>query len=242
MVASVGAMSFVSLVFLPFLVGTLLLYWGAPGRRSQNVVLAVASAIFYGWVEPWFVGLLYASALLDWALALGIARFPARRNLLLALSLATNLGLLATFKYFDFFATSVAAAAATLGLRVDAPTLHLLLPAGISFYTFQALSYTVDVWRGKLAPRRDPLDVVVFVSLFPQLVAGPVERARDLLPQVEARRRGDTAAFAERASSRTSGARSWGAPPPRPPPRSRSWRWPAAGPQSSGSWASRASR
>lgn len=189
-------MSFVELTYLPFLAMVLVIYWASPGRRSQNLVLALASAAFYGWVHPWFLTLLYGSCVLDWATALGMARWPARKGVFLGLSLVGNLGLLATFKYFDFFANSVAAALGSLGLHVSLPLLHLALPVGISFYTFQTLSYTIDVWRGQVLARRSLLDFTVFVSLFPQLVAGPVERARDLLPQVEAERRWDTGGFA----------------------------------------------
>jgi len=182
-------MTFVQLAYLGFLPAVLLVYWALPSTRAQNVLLAITSAVFYGWVHPWFLLLLYASTLIDYGVGLGMARWPGRRNLLLGLSLVGNLGLLGTFKYFDFFAGAVAAAGARLGLHLDPPLLRLLLPAGISFYTFQSLSYSIDIWRGRLEPRRDLLAFVVFVSLFPQLVAGPIERARDLLAHVESPRR-----------------------------------------------------
>lgn len=190
-------MSFVDPVYLPFLAVTLAVYWGVRGRVAQNGVLALASAVFYGWVHPWFLVLLYASTLLDWGVGLGITHRPARKHLFLGLSLAGNLGLLGAFKYFDFFVGSVQAALEGVGLHANLPLLRLALPAGISFYTFQTLSYTVDVWRGRLPARRTLLDVVVFVSMFPQLVAGPVERAGDLLPQVERERRWSPALFTE---------------------------------------------
>ncbi len=190
-------MSFVQLAYLPFLALVLGLYWAARDRVLQNLILAVASGAFYGWVHPWFLTLLYGSCVLDWATALGMVRWPSKKNWCLALSLVGNLGLLGTFKYFDFFATSFAGALESLGLGANLPLLQLALPAGISFYTFQTLSYTIDVWRGHIAPRRSLLDFTVFVSFFPQLVAGPVERARDLLPQVEAPRTWETTAVAE---------------------------------------------
>ncbi len=190
-------LSFVQLAYLPFLALVLGLYWAVRDRLLQNVILVVASGVFYGWVHPWFLTLLYGSCLLDWASALGMVKWPRRKNLFLGVSLVGNLGLLGTFKYFDFFATSVQAALASLGIHASLPLLQLALPAGISFYTFQTLSYTIDVWRGHIAPRPSLLDFTVFVSLFPQLVAGPVERARDLLPQVEAPRRWETNVFAE---------------------------------------------
>lgn len=183
-------MTFVQQEFLVFFALVLAVTWGMPlvGERrriAQNAVLLVASAVFYGWVEPWMLGLLLFSTLLDYGVTLGMTRWPARRQALLALSLTGNLGLLGAFKYLGFFVQSVGDALTALGFVVHWPTLEIALPVGISFYTFQTLSYTLDVYRGKLTPRRSLLDVALFVSFFPQLVAGPVERARDLLPQLE---------------------------------------------------------
>ncbi|MEY3214565.1 MAG: hypothetical protein RIT28_5046 [Pseudomonadota bacterium] len=183
-------MTFVQQEFLVFFALVLAVTWGMPlvGERrrvAQNAVLLVASAVFYGWVEPWMLGLLLASTLLDYGVTLGMARWPDRRKALLALSLVGNLGMLGAFKYLGFFVQSVGDALTALGFVVHWPTLNIALPVGISFYTFQTLSYTLDVYRGKLSPRRSFLDVALFVSFFPQLVAGPVERARDLLPQLE---------------------------------------------------------
>jgi D-alanyl-lipoteichoic acid acyltransferase DltB (MBOAT superfamily) len=178
-------MSFVQLEFLWFLLIVLALYWGVPKRRWQNALLAVSSAIFYGWVHPWFLVLLYGSAVLDYNVGRAIVSRPERKRLWLTLSLAGNLGMLGYFKYCDFFIDNVIAALSALGLETSLHTLGVFLPVGISFYTFQTMSYTIDIYRGTLKPRRDFLDYVVFVSFFPQLVAGPVERASRLLPQVE---------------------------------------------------------
>jgi alginate O-acetyltransferase complex protein AlgI len=185
-------MRFNSFDFLVFLVVVLAVYWRLP-RRGQNLFLLAASYVFYGWVHPWFLCLLAGSTLMDWAAALGMARFPARRRLLLVLSLIGNLGLLGTFKYFDFFSANLAALLARLGWDVPLPVLDVLLPVGISFYTFQSLSYTIDVYRGLLAPRRSLTDFALFVTMFPQLVAGPIERARTLLPRIERERTMDFA-------------------------------------------------
>ncbi len=186
-------MTFVQLEFLWFLLIVLTLYWGMPKRRWQNALLAVASAVFYGWVHPWFLLLLYGSAVLDYNVGHAMQRHPSRKKLLLGLSMAGNLGMLGYFKYCDFFIENVVAALDSLGLQTSMHTLGIFLPVGISFYTFQTMSYTIDIYRGELKPRRDFLDYVVFVSFFPQLVAGPVERASRLLPQVEQDRkfRGD---------------------------------------------------
>lgn len=180
-------MTFHSLDFLVFLVLTLGAYWCLP-HRAQNVFLLAASYLFYGWVHPWFLTLIAASTVVDYAMAIAMERWPRRRGTFLVVSLVSNLGLLGFFKYFGFFVDNVAALAGGLGLELSRPSLSIVLPVGISFYTFQTLSYTIDVYRGQLAARRSLLDVALFVSFFPQLVAGPIERATTLLPQVEAER------------------------------------------------------
>jgi len=177
-------MSFVQPAFPLFLGAVVAVYWLLRARRLQNLWLLAASAIFYGWRTPWWVLLLAFSVLLDYSCALRM-QGSARRGAWLALSLAGNLGLLGAFKYLDFALSNLAL------LGVGAGPVGVALPAGVSFFTFQTMSYTIDVYRGRLAPRRGLLDYATFVCLFPQLVAGPIERARDLLPQVEAERRFD---------------------------------------------------
>jgi D-alanyl-lipoteichoic acid acyltransferase DltB (MBOAT superfamily) len=179
---------FHSLEFIVFLAVTLAIYW-ALGRRAQNVLLLVASYVFYGWVHAWFLALIAVSTIVDWAAALLIERQPSRKRAWLGLSLAANLGMLGVFKYFNFFAENVNEVLGAVGLGASLPALEILLPVGISFYTFQTLSYTIDVYRGRLHARRSLVDVAVFVAFFPQLVAGPIERATSLLPQVEQPRR-----------------------------------------------------
>ena len=194
--------TFVQSEFLVLLAAVLALYWpvlgrirGPSRRRLRNALLLGSSAVFYGWVHPWYLGLLAFSTLLDFGVGLAMERHPDRKGRLLALSLAGNLGVLGTFKYFDFFITNVALVLEGVGFEAHLPTLRLALPVGISFFTFQTLSYSIDVYRGTLEPRRDLLDYATFVCLFPQLVAGPVERARDLLPQLERERRFDVERF-----------------------------------------------
>ena len=182
-------MTFIQVEFLVLLAVVYALYWGVGGRRFQNAVLLVSSAVFYGWVHPWFLLLLYGSSVLDYFMGRLIVERPESRRAWLTLSMIGNLGMLGYFKYFDFFVENVAAALRSLGVETGLGALGVFLPVGISFYTFQTMSYTLDVYRGKLEPRRDFLDYVVFVSFFPQLVAGPVERATNLLPQVEEDRR-----------------------------------------------------
>ncbi len=165
--------------------------------RAQNLLLLIASYVFYGWWDYRFLSLIVLSTLIDFGVGRRLGELPmmppnaSGRRLLLTVSVVANLGLLGTFKYFDFFADSLSDLMSSIGLSVDAPTLSLVLPVGISFYTFQTLSYTVDVYRGRLAPTRNLLDFAVFVAFFPQLVAGPIERASSLLPQIVTPRRVD---------------------------------------------------
>ncbi|MBL8142335.1 MAG: MBOAT family protein [Acidobacteria bacterium] len=177
-------MSFHSLDFVAFFLLVVSVYWCLP-HRAQNVLLLVASYAFYGWIHPWFLMLMGASTLIDWASALAMTRWPGQKRAWLGLSLVTNLGMLAFFKYFNFFVENANAAILALGGPTLRPGLDIVLPVGISFYTFQTLSYTIDVYRGELAARRSLVDVAAFVSFFPQLVAGPIERAAALLPQME---------------------------------------------------------
>ena len=182
-------MLFNSAIFFVFLAVVLAGYY-LFARRSQNAWLLVASYVFYGWWDWRFLFLLFATTAIAWATGLGMdCPFPRRRKACLVFSLVSNLGILGFFKYFDFFADSLAAAFAAFGLSADPPTLKIVLPVGISFYTFQALSYTVDVYRKDMPPTRSFLDFALYVSFFPQLVAGPIERATHLLHQFAGERR-----------------------------------------------------
>jgi D-alanyl-lipoteichoic acid acyltransferase DltB (MBOAT superfamily) len=188
-------MTFTTVTFLAFLLVVYAAYWALPGRRSQNLLLVVASYVFYGWWDWRFCALMLATCLIDFGATLGIARFstPSRRRLLLVTSLASNLVVLGIFKYFNFFAASLAAGLAALGWSVTPPYLEVILPAGISFYTFQALGYVIDVYRRETRAVGSLLDYMAFISFFPQLVAGPIERAPHLLPQFVAPRTFDYA-------------------------------------------------
>jgi D-alanyl-lipoteichoic acid acyltransferase DltB (MBOAT superfamily) len=192
---------FHSLEFFVFFAITLAVYWQLP-HRGQNVLLLVASYVFYGWVHPWWPLLLFATTTIDywsarkmWELRSDSQLPPgSRAKAWLWLSVITNFGLLGFYKYFDFFVDNVAAAGASLGWNIPHVALRLALPAGISFYTFQSMSYTIDVYRGHAPARRRFLDIATFVSFFPHLVAGPIMRATNLLPQVERERTFDAAA------------------------------------------------
>jgi len=190
-------MNFVQHEYLWFLAIVYVAYWALGRRAWQNALLVVASGIFYGWVHPWFCILLYGSAVLDFSLGLLIKRFPARRWTFAGISVVANLGLLSYFKYADFFVENVVAALTVAGVPGSFESLGILLPVGISFYTFQTMGYTIDVARGELKARERFLDYVLYVSFFAQLVAGPIERAGRLLPQIENERRFSLSAHRE---------------------------------------------
>lgn len=188
-------MLFNSIDFAIFLPIVFLLYWFVTHRnlRLQNAFILVASYVFYGWWDGRFLSLLLFSSLVDYMVGLALKKEerPARRKLYLVVSIITNLGLLGFFKYYNFFVDSFSEAFTFLGMPVQARTLSIILPVGISFYTFQSLSYGIDVYRRKLEPTRDIVAFLAFVSFFPQLVAGPIERATHLLPQFFVKRQFD---------------------------------------------------
>ncbi len=180
-------MVFNSLSFALFSPSVCALYWafGTHRLRVQNAFILAASYLFYGFWDARFLSLIIVSSLVDFLLGQAIynSQSSKTRGRLLFLSCLTNLGMLGVFKYFNFFVESAREAFTLLGLTVPNLSLEIVLPVGISFYTFQTLSYTIDIYRGQLKPERDPVAFFAFVSFFPQLVAGPIERAKDLLPQ-----------------------------------------------------------
>jgi alginate O-acetyltransferase complex protein AlgI len=181
-------MAFTSYDFLFFLLIVFILYWVVRERRRQNLILLAASYIFYGSVQAWYAIMLGLSTSVDFFLARGMVQYPHRRRLLMGLSLVLNLGVLAFFKYFDFFGASVSAFLDTLGLPADPFVLKIILPAGLSFFTLKKLGYMLDVSRGVLQPTHTFVDFALYVSFFPQIIAGPIERPQKLLPQLEAQR------------------------------------------------------
>ena len=178
-------MLFNSFEFVIFLPVVLVLYWTLP-RRFQNLLLLVASYVFYAAWDWRFVGLLWLSTVVDYLVGrtLGATEETSRRRRLLTISLVVNLGILASFKYFNFFVDSAAALLEQFGLSANVPTLRIILPVGISFYTFQTLAYTIDVYRRKAEVEYNPITFALYVAYFPQLVAGPIERAQRLIPQL----------------------------------------------------------
>lgn len=181
-------------IYLVFLSLAVLIYWHLSWRR-QNVFLLAASYFFYGWWDWRFLGLILISTLTDFYCARVIASSSrdVQRKLLLALSVLLNIGFLGFFKYYDFFAESLAVVLQAIGLPVSVKVLGIILPPGISFYTFQALAYIVDVYFKRLEPAESLVDYALFISLFPHLIAGPIQRPSHLLPQVQQPRHFDSA-------------------------------------------------
>ncbi|MEZ5227697.1 MAG: MBOAT family protein [Acidimicrobiales bacterium] len=183
-------MLFNSIDFAIFFAIALLLYWRLPAR-FRNHVLLIGSIYFYGRWNWRFLGLLAISTVVDYSVGQLLARTeePSARKRLLIVSMVTNLGILGVFKYANFFVDSFADMVGGLGLDPNKPFLDVVLPVGISFYTFQTMSYTIDVYRRRLEAVDDLLVFATFVAYFPQLVAGPIERAKILLPQLQSHQR-----------------------------------------------------
>ncbi|MCB0763764.1 MAG: MBOAT family protein [Flavobacteriales bacterium] len=190
-------MLFNSIDFAVFLPLVFLLYWWVGGRsiRRRNIILLLSSYIFYGWWDPRFLLLIAFSTVVDFAVGLAMegTLVQRRRKYLLWTSLVVNIGLLGYFKYANFLLDSFVGAFTFFGGEFHADRLDIILPVGISFYTFQTLSYSIDVYHRRMRPISDPIAFAAYVSFFPQLVAGPIERAINLLPQFQELRKFDTA-------------------------------------------------
>ena len=186
-------MLFNSLDFAIFLPIVFILYWFVfkDNLKKQNFLLVVASYVFYGWWDWRFLSLILISTIVDYSVGLRLygTHKAKYRKLLLWISIGVNLGFLGFFKYYNFFLENFVTAFSFFGKEISANSLNIVLPVGISFYTFQTLSYTIDIYRKKLQPTSDFIAFTAFVSFFPQLVAGPIERASNLLPQFYVKRR-----------------------------------------------------
>ncbi|SNS36751.1 D-alanyl-lipoteichoic acid acyltransferase DltB, MBOAT superfamily [Belliella buryatensis] len=185
-------MLFNSLDFAIFLPIVFICYWFLFNRnlKAQNLLILVASYVFYGWWDWRFLSLIAFSTLIDYLVGIGLGKEEnaKRRMLLLTISICANLGFLGFFKYYNFFLDNFINGFQMLGVPFKASSLKIILPVGISFYTFQTMSYTIDVYRKKLIPTHDWIAFGAYVSFFPQLVAGPIERATNLLPQFSEKR------------------------------------------------------
>ena len=180
-------MLFNSIDFAIFLPIVFILYWFVTNKnlKLQNLLIVVASYVFYGWWDWRFLSLIVFSTVVDYTVGrqLRTEENQLKRRILLWTSILVNLGFLGFFKYYNFFLDNFITAFSFFGQDIQANSLNIILPVGISFYTFQTLSYTIDVYKRKLEPTKDFVAFSAFVSFFPQLVAGPIERATHLLPQ-----------------------------------------------------------
>ena len=189
-------MLFNSLDFAIFLPLVFVLYWFVTNKslKLQNFLIVVASYVFYGWWDWRFLFLVVFSTLVDYSIGVALSKQnnELKRKVLLWTSISVNLGFLGFFKYYNFFLDNFIDAFSFFGMPINANSLNIILPVGISFYTFQTLSYTIDVYKRRLEPTKDFIAFTAFVSFFPQLVAGPIERATNLLPQFYKKRAFDS--------------------------------------------------
>ena len=190
-------MHFNSIDFAIFLPVVFFLYWFVAHKnlKFQNFLLVIASYFFYAWWDWRFLSLIVFSTLVDYVVGVLLSKEEngSKRKVLLWISIIVNLGFLGFFKYYNFFLENFVSAFSLFGSELKVSSLQLILPIGISFYTFQTLSYTIDVYKRKLEPTKDIIAFSAFVSFFPQLVAGPIERASNLLPQFYTKRKFDNA-------------------------------------------------
>ena len=188
-------MLFNSIDFAIYLPIVFFLYWFIFNKnlRSQNLLLLIVSYIFYGWWDYRFLSLIFISSAVDFVVGteLSKTKLIKKRRLFLLASIVVNIGLLGFFKYYNFFADSFYDAFTFMGMRIKPSHLNIVLPVGISFYTFQTLGYSIDVYKKRIKPSNDIIVFFAFVSFFPQLVAGPIERATNLLPQFYQKRQFD---------------------------------------------------
>ena len=180
-------MFFNSIDFAIFLPIVFFIYWfiGSKNLKLQNCLIVVASYLFYGWWDWRFLILIFFSTVIDYSVGDSLSKQnnPVKRKILLWISVVVNLGFLGVFKYYNFFIENFTDLFSLFGTEIKTKSLEFILPVGISFYTFQTLSYTIDVYNRKLKASQDFIAFMAFVSFFPQLVAGPIERAKNLLPQ-----------------------------------------------------------
>ena len=188
-------MLFNSINFAFFLPIVFVLYWFVANKnlKLQNILLLVSSYFFYACWDWRFMFLLIFSTVLDYytGIKMGDSKIKAGKTFWFWLSIAVNLGFLAVFKYYNFFAESFAELISSFGLQVNPWTLKVILPVGISFYTFHGLSYVIDIYKNRIPAEKNFVEYSVFVSFFPLLVAGPIERATHLLPQIKVKRNFD---------------------------------------------------
>ncbi|MDD2922606.1 MAG: hypothetical protein PHQ36_10010, partial [Anaerolineales bacterium] len=177
-------MGFTTYEFLVFFSVFLALYWLGKNRQWKNLLLLAASYIFYGWLASWHVIVIFLSTLIDYFLALGMARWKPKARLLAWIGVITNLGLLAFIKYYFFFNASLAEWINRTGLNGDVFLMRIILPLGLSFYILKKIGYLLDVQRGTFQPTRDFIAFAAYVAFFPQILSGPIDRPQKLLTQL----------------------------------------------------------
>nr|WP_321451519.1 MBOAT family O-acyltransferase [uncultured Carboxylicivirga sp.] len=183
-------MLFNSIEFIIFYLLVFVIYWSIVDHKKQNLLLLISSYVFYGWWNWKFLSLIIVSSIIDFSVGRMIFKTNSdkKKRGWLLVSLCSNLGLLGFFKYYNFFAESFYDLVSIFGWRPNDMTLNIILPVGISFYTFQTLSYTIDIYKNKIKPTNNVVSFFTYIAFFPQLVAGPIERASSLLPQIEGKR------------------------------------------------------
>ena len=180
-------MLFVSLEFFFFFIVVLFFYWSSKNNINRKLILLISSYIFYASWDWRFLSLIILSSGIDYICGSKIfnCKYKKNKNIWLIVSIISNLSILGFFKYFNFFRESLSIFFSNFGVHLSSSTLDIILPVGISFFTFQSMSYTIDVYRGKIVPENKPLDFFLYVAFFPQLVAGPIVRAKFFLPQLK---------------------------------------------------------
>ena len=182
-------MLFNTLTYMLFLPLVFMAYWWQKTCKGQNWVVIIASMVFYGWWSTKFLALMISTCIVNYAIVKGLEQAPKYRKTLAAAALTINFGTLGIYKYFNFFAENLAWALEQAGWKADLPTLQVILPVGISFYTFQLSGYVIDFCRGTIKRNPGLTDFLAFITFFPQLVAGPIERGNDMLPQISRKRK-----------------------------------------------------
>ena len=181
-------MSFTSPTFILFFVIVFIVYWISSRKNLQNSILLLASYVFYGWLNPFYCLLLFGTTLADYFLMRGIGQSPVKKKRYLVASILLNVGVLAFFKYVNFFIPTIITLLTRSGMAPDAQLIRILLPAGLSFYTLKKISFMIDIYRGTAIPVSSFINFALYVSFFPQLISGPIDRNQSLMPQIETSR------------------------------------------------------
>jgi len=182
-------MHFTSYTFILFYLTFFVLYWAFPKQNTKNIIFLIASYIFYGWLQPWYSLVLFATTLLDYFISIGIDRKIWSKKILIFLSFIVNFGTLVFFKYNDFFLFEIQKTFSHLGISYQLTTLRIIFPLGLSFYALKKFAYILDIARHKISVEKNIIVFALFVAFFPQITSGPIDRAQNLLPQIKSERK-----------------------------------------------------